>query len=132
MAMHKIILMLLLAVVSGNAMATWVSVGQTEHETYYVNKATIHKSGNTVKMWSLIDYKSAQHTSDGELYLSSKAQTEYDCEESRLRILNAIWSSGYMGTKYSVMSRSIKSEKWTPVVPDSPDAMLWKIACGRK
>ena len=129
--MHKAVLMLLLAVVSANAMAKWVSVGQTEHETYYVNKATIHKSGNTVKMWSLIDYKAAQHTSDGELYLSSKSQTEYDCEDSRMRILKAIWSSGYMGTKYAVMSRSNKNEEWTQVVPDSPDALLRTIACGK-
>ena len=89
--MHKIVLMLLLAFLSGNAMARWISVGQTEHETYYVNKATIQKSDNTVTMWSLIDYEAAQHTSDGELYLSSKAQTEYDCDESRMRILNVIW-----------------------------------------
>lgn len=130
--MLKIVLMILLAVVSDNAMAKWVSVGQTEHETYYVNKATIHKSGNTVKMWSLIDYKAAQHTSDGELYLSSKAQTEYDCEESRMRSLIVIWSSGYMGTKYAVMSRSNKSGEWTPVAPDSPDALLRTIACGKK
>ncbi len=130
--MHKILLTLLLAVVSGNAMAKWVSVGQTEHETYYVNKATIHKSGNTVKMWSLIDYKAAQHTPDGKLYLSSKAQTEYDCAESRMRILNAIWASGYMGTKYAVMSRSNTSEEWSPVASDSTDALFMKIACGKK
>jgi hypothetical protein len=132
MAMHKVVLLLLLAVVSGNAMASWVSVGQTEHETYYVNKATIHKSGNTVTMWSLIDYKAAQHTSNGELYLSSKAQTKYDCEESRMRILNAIWSAGYMGTKNAVMSRSNKSEEWIPVAPDSPDALLRTIACSKE
>jgi hypothetical protein len=131
MAMHKVVLMLLLTVVSGNAMAKWISVVQTDHETYYVNNATIHKSGNTVKMWSLIDYKAGQHTSDGKLYLSSKAQNEYDCEKSRMRILDAIWSSGFMGSKYAV-SRSNKSEEWTPVAPDSPDALLRKIACGKK
>ena len=130
--MHKAVLMLLLTIVSGSAMAKWVSVDQTEHETYYANKATIRKSGNTVKMWSLIDYKAAQHTSNDELYLSSKAQAEYDCEISRMRILNAIWLSGYMGTKYAVRSRSNKSKEWTPVAPDSPDALLRKIACGKK
>lgn len=55
--MRKIILMLLLTVVSNSAMAEWVLVGGDYAVTYYVDPTTIHKSGNFVRMWDMIDKK---------------------------------------------------------------------------
>ena len=71
--MKKLLLTLMLSVVSSSAMAEWVAIGTSADGTFYVDPATIRKSGNKVKMWRLIDFNSVQETA-GEKYLSQKAQ----------------------------------------------------------
>ncbi|MCH6585257.1 MAG: hypothetical protein IH810_05440, partial [Proteobacteria bacterium] len=60
--MHKVILMILLAVVSSSAMAEWVEVAESEAGTFiaYAESATIQKTDNIVNMWVLIDYNTTQ------------------------------------------------------------------------
>jgi len=53
--MRKAILMMLLAMASGNAAAEWVKVAETHRSVIYVNPASIRKVGHIVKMWSLAD-----------------------------------------------------------------------------
>ncbi len=79
--------MLLLAVVSSNAMAEWVKVGEIEDTRFYFNHSTIHKEGDKVKMWALMDYKTAKQAIDGKLYLSDMSQEEYDCKKVLRRTL---------------------------------------------
>ena len=53
-------LFLILTLVSTSAMAEWTLVGANDLGiTTYVDLDTIHKAGNTFKMWSLYDYKIA-------------------------------------------------------------------------
>ena len=78
---------MLLAVMSGSAAARWDKVGHTETYTAYVNPAAIRKAGNTVKVWQLFDYKTAQSSFGVKPYLSAKSQYEYDCKTKRTRLL---------------------------------------------
>ena len=93
-AMHKVVLMMLLAVVSSSAMAEWIKIGSTsmadQTVTYYADPATIRKSGNMVKMWNLSDFKSAKDAGNGNIYMSTKAQYEFDCKEEQTRLLYLI------------------------------------------
>jgi len=81
--MHKAILIMLLAVVSSSAMAEWVSLGESGDKTLtnYADPATIRKSGNRVKMWSLYDFKTVQVR-----FRSVRLQIEYDCKEEEYRV----------------------------------------------
>ena len=55
--MKKLLLILLLAVVTSSAMAEWVEFTEDDEETLtvYADPDTIQKTGNIVKMWSLIN-----------------------------------------------------------------------------
>ena len=59
---HKVVLMLLLAVVSSSAMAEWVVVVTTMQYTYHADPDTIRKKGNIVKMWVMNDFNLVQET----------------------------------------------------------------------
>ena len=60
--MKKLLLTLMLAIVSSSVMAEWVEISRNEDFgiTVYADPANTRKSGNEVKMWVLVDYKSAQ------------------------------------------------------------------------
>lgn len=136
--MRKVILMTILAVVIGvtgcsstpakEKMAEWVKAGGNEESTVYVDTANIQRAGNMVKMWQLIDFKTAKKDF-GDWYMSAKLQNEYDCKEKRWRSLYLIQSSGNMGEGEPVYTQTVfgKGEPVTPI-----DEVLWKIACGKK
>jgi len=57
--MRKAILAILLAVASSSAAAEWVEVDSDETLTFYINPTTIRRDGNLVRMWELLEYKTA-------------------------------------------------------------------------
>lgn len=80
-AMRNIVLMTLLAVASGSAAAEWVKVSGHDDDpaTVYVDRATMHRAGQSVRMWTLFDYKTARVPGEPlEPYLSMRGQSEYD------------------------------------------------------
>jgi len=77
-AMHKAILIMLLAVVSSSAMAEWVKVSEDKLVTAYADPTTIRKLGDKVKMWALWDYSTAQED-DSKPHMSTRVQKEFNC-----------------------------------------------------
>ena len=129
--MRKTILLMLLAIVSGSAMAEWIQVSETDTNTVYADPATIHMAARTVKMWSLYDFKAVQSIDGLKPYLSSKQQYEYDCKEMKSRRRASSQHSKNMGGGKVVYSDTYTS-KWKPVPPDSGLEILWKFACLKK
>src|SRR5688572_25185932 len=79
----RFVVMMVLAVASGVAVADWTKVATTESDTdIYVDRATISKSGNLARMWILEDRKVAD-TFSGKTFLSAKLHYEYDCKDNQ-------------------------------------------------
>ena len=127
--MHKFILMLLLTVASGSAMAEWIPVGRNDRFTLYSDPTTISKSGNMVKMLRLTDFKTAQGNT-GEHYMSTKRQDEYDCVREQCRIIFVTALSEKMGEGYVVMRVVNKPGDWKSISSGSQGEAMWKFACG--
>lgn len=113
-----------------NKAAGWVEVGGTDNAIVYANPTTIRKVGSRVKMWDMTDLKSAQGD-EGERYLSSKSQIEYDCKEERTRMLAFSTHSENMGGGKTVQTDA-DPDKWKPVAPGSIGETLWKFACKKR
>ena len=129
--MKRLLLGLMLAMTASAASAEWtIAVGHDDF-ILYVDRATIRRNGNLVKMWDLFDYKTVQKSA-GDAYLTQKSQREYDCKEEKERILAFSWFDGQMGNGKVVFSLSETSMKWSPIEPGSVGETLWKIACGKK
>lgn len=129
--MCKVILMVLMAIVSSNAVADWVEVGHNEVATVYADPTTIRKAGNRVKMWHLIDYKMVQVPEKPfKPYTSMRGHIEYDCKEEQSKILSTLFDTGKMSEGGTV---DIDSEpgQWESFPPRSFNESLWKIACNK-
>ena len=132
--MKRLLLGLMLLVTATAASAEWTRVGGTNDGTddfiQYVDRATIRKSGNFVKMWNLRNYKTVR-TLAGYSLLSMMTQEEYDCMEEKRRLLAYSWFDGQMGNGKVVVSNGNVRGEWEPISPGSINETLWKIASGK-
>jgi hypothetical protein len=135
----KYLAMILLAVISGNAMASssnsatseWIKVDNNVNATGYANPSTIRRIGNIVKMSQLVDFKTATRYANVAPFMSDESQEEYDCKEKQSRTLVYSLHSENMGKGAVVFSDSNPS-KWETVQPGSKRDEFLDIACGKK
>lgn len=128
--MTKFVLVLLLSVASGAAMAEWGKIGSRGSTSTHVDRASIHKAGDIVEMWNLFDFKTARNDyfSPAAPLLSQKVKAAYDCKTERTRILAISGHAGNMGTGKAVYSVFDVGE-WEPVPAGTIVRTLWKTAC---
>ena len=129
--MKRLLLGLTLLMTATAASAEWTRVDSKDEFISYVDRATIRRNGNFVKMWDLTDYKTVQKSAAGKSYLSDKGQQEYDCKEEKMRQLALQMFDGKMGQGKAVYSDN-DTVKWVPIAPGSIGEVLWKAACGKK
>lgn len=131
--MKKLLLLLILSVMSSNAIAEWIEVDTSNRIglTAYADPATIIRSGNKVEMWVLYDYKTVQ-TNARKPYISIRGQWRYDCKEEKEQPVYEILLSENMG-RGEVIGKAIydASVKWMSVTPESVGMAFWKLACGK-
>lgn len=116
-----------LLVASNAAWAAWQSIGEDNAAVLYADPATIVKSGNTAKLWSLHDYKDFQRMVEVG-YFSQKALVEYDCAERKTRSLSLSLHAEHMG-EGKVIYEDTSAQEWRPVPPKTITETLWNIAC---
>lgn len=132
--MSKLLAIMLLAIVSRSAIAeegvnaNWSYADVSEDAMFYVDKSTIRKTGDMVKMWVLLNFnnKLKHGKTSGR---SSMSQDEFDCKEEQMRERYSARYSGDMGGGDVISSISTPSG-WQPVGPGSVGKTLWNIACG--
>lgn len=114
-----------------NAVAGWVLVDSDESDATYANPSSIRRNGATVTMWDIVDYKQARSLNKSvKPYKSIMAQSEYDCQNERLRRLNSSLRSKNMA-KGDVVFSDDESGEWIALPPDSRGKRLWLVACGK-
>ncbi len=124
---------LVMAALGGSALAAWERVAAIDDgSVVYADPATLQKSGETVNMWSLLDYKTAEKDASGKPYLSAKLLQEYDCTGGRGRTRYFSFHAGPMGVGQLVYSEVRTGSEWLPANRARTGEMLWKIACGKK
>jgi hypothetical protein len=126
------VLITLLVLGGGPVHAEWelMSGDDSSKMTVYIDRNTIQRSGNLVKMWQLYDYKTVQ-TVAGDSLLSFKRHNEYNCAEPRSRMLAYTWFSSNMG-RGSVVYKTAEEQPWERIKPGSIDQTLWKVACNKQ
>jgi hypothetical protein len=119
----------------GSAYAEWIVVEKNNQSaailTVYIDPDTIHRKGNLVTMWQLIDFKTMQGGRSPSRFSSTKIQKQFDCVEERLRLLALTDFWGNMATGESSHAY-IDGGHWVPVELDSIDHALWEVACNKQ
>ncbi len=123
--MKKIAIFLLL--LCGPVRAEWTGVGESDAVTSYADPASIVRDGNHARMWSLRDHKDFQRMVEIG-YFSQKSRIEYDCVESRSRVLGLFLHAKKMGVGKVIYDDTLPHE-WEPVTPDTMSEVLRKFAC---
>lgn len=124
---------LLLSFAAGSAGAAWERAGATDDgTTIYADPATLQVTGDTVKMWGLLDYKTAEKDAAGKAYLSVKLLQEFDCKGAQGRTRYYSFHAGAMGTGQLVASELRTDSQWLPANRAKPGEILWKAACAKK
>lgn len=126
-------LALVLAILSNGALAEWQGIASNDGSDLYIDRTTIRKSGTTVKMWSLVDYKvlqKLQNSAASTPYRSSKDQYEYQCEEEKVRSVYFSLHTEKMGEgEISVSNNSVSA--WMPIPPKSGLERMFQVVCGK-
>jgi hypothetical protein len=100
--------------------------------TVYIDPDTIHRKGNLVTMWQLVDFKWMQGNGRGaHRFFSTEAHKQIDCAKKRLRFLSFTEFSRHMGTGISA-DGYVDTGNWLPVEPESINQALWEVACGKE
>jgi hypothetical protein len=141
--MRKAILMLLLAVASGNAAAQWVDwfvpksnvsqwvvANSNEAITIYADTGTIRRTGKLAYMWDLTDMQAGKVLGAEKRSMSFKKEQEYDCEQQQARILYISWHTGNMG-QGEIIGSDRNPGAWRPVMLGTILERLWNTACGK-
>ncbi len=126
--MHKAILIMILAVMSSNAMAEWVKVSEDKLVTAYADPTTIRKLGDKVKMWVMWDHLTAKVV-NSKPHMSTRVQKEFNCKEETTRQIYASAFTDNMGRGDLINNEG--GREWEPVAPRTHDEALWKFACGK-
>jgi hypothetical protein len=126
------LLVVLMLMMSGQACGGWAVVDKDDTgATTYANPATIRREGDMVKMWSMIDYPSAQINLRSHRYFSQKQLAEYDCQSQRMRIHMLGDYFGPLG-RGGLASTTARPEEWKPITSaGSISETLFKYACGK-
>lgn len=119
---------LLLAALSCHAAAGWIVINDTDEYVAYIDPATISRDGDRARMSDLIDLKSPRPSPRGNLHASSKAHSEFDCLDPRMRPLAFSLHAGAMGEGDLVENVAV-SDGWLPVAPGTLLRTLWQLAC---
>ena len=98
----------------------------------YAGPATINKSGDAVRMSSVIDSEVVSGAASDRPRVSWKDDWEYDCQDKRYRPRQFTEYSGRMGTGEKMFSHTMAGIFWIQVNPASVGERLWKIACGKE
>ncbi len=130
--MQRAVLITLLAMMSGSAMADWIKVNENSEFMTYGNRATIRTKGHIASMWSMYDFKTVQTLlSDSAKYNSTKQMSSYDCRDEKAKMLTSTLYSKNEG-KGRIVHRYKLQFDWQALKAKSATEALWKLACGKK
>jgi hypothetical protein len=135
MLIKRLLTITFLVLCRGAAPAEWDALDEKYQSpglrTVYINRAAIHREGNLVTLWQLIDFQLSQGDRGGFRHiLSTKTQKQFDCANKRVRLLAFMEFSRRMGTGLRNVGY-VDTGIWLSVEPESLNHALWELACGR-
>jgi surface-adhesin protein E len=129
-------LLMLVAACSRPVATDWIAVNDTaptaDGFVTYAAPSTIRKTGTTVKMLSMIDFKVIPGAALDRPHFSWIDEWEYECQYKSLRPIGFREYAGNMGTGENVFSLTSPAFQGIAVKPGTVSEALWKMACGKE
>ncbi len=109
------------------AWANWVKVGESETATLYMDRSTIQREENVVRVWEIQDLKAP----DADGVRSRRYLNEYDCKYQMYRIGNMTSHAGPMLTGEKLFDLPQEKGVWRKVSGRNLFTVSFVIHCGR-
>jgi hypothetical protein len=110
--------------------ADWMAVGLYEQGAFYIDRETISRTGSIRKVWTMLDYRQPQSSSQGKTYRSTRTLMAFDCARSYVQSLSMSLHSG-SNLKGEVLTSEGIIREWQPVPPQTPIAIIMANVCER-
>ena len=114
------------ALLPSMAWANWAKVGENEGATLYMDRSSIQREENVVRVWEIQDLKAP----DADGVLSRRYLNEYDCKYQMYRIGNMTSHAGPMLTGQKLFDVQEKGV-WRKVSGRNLFTLSFVIHCGR-
>lgn len=95
---------------------------------YYMDPKSIEQQGPIKVMWTVLDYRNAQTTSEGQSYRSIRAQVQINCKARLARLTHMTYHGGGMLSGPVVQRRGMLND-WLEIETDSPMARIARRVC---
>jgi hypothetical protein len=95
---------------------------------FYIDTASVVREGDTRRLLSTLDYSTAQTTTEGKKYLSTRSQLHIDCKKELVRTLHQTFFSGPMLSGAVVESGGLLKE-WQLIPTETPMRQIWYRVC---
>lgn len=123
--------MLMLAVAPALAApGDWTRIGQEALGVTYADRGSLRRNGDLASIWTLFDADVPQMQRENEYAHSSRVQIEFNCTEHLARTINVVNYAERMAAGKVVGVRSVP-QNWEVIAPNTPQAAVFKLACGK-
>lgn len=125
--------LLMLALVSGTALAEWTEIQKFDDGMrVFVDQASAQRNGANAQVTHLVRWGEPQIDPGNPPYRSTIVHTTYDCVAKRERYQGSTSYAGTMGDGGKVTEDDDEAEAWYSISESSMEDKLWKIACAAK
>lgn len=113
---------------TGRADIRWEPLTLADQGMYYMDPQSIEQKGVTKQLWTVLDYRSPQTNSEGQIYRSMRAQVQINCKARMARLIHMAYYSGGMLSGKEVQKQGMLRD-WQEIEPDSPMARIARRVC---
>lgn len=106
----------------------WEPLTLADQGMYYLDPQSIEQQGPNKQLWTVLDYRSSQTTSEGQSYRSMRAQVQINCKARLARLMHMTYHSGGM-LSGAVVQRQGMLRDWMEIEADSPMARIARRVC---
>ena len=111
--------------------ADWAALGLFDQGTFYIDRDTIVREGETRKVWTMLDYRQPQYNRANMKFLSTRVLMEIDCAKQLARPRTISYHTKGLLQGPVISSEGIFSD-WQPIAPSTPVAAFYSQVCKPK
>jgi len=126
--LHKSLFLAIAMLSLQSAHADWKLIGNFPAGNYYIEANTLEKTGVMREFWTLLDYPTAQKSSRGVTFLSTRTHMQLDCKKKSVRILQFSMHAGRMLSGDLIDQQGVMRE-WQSIPPDTPLVKIAQMVC---
>lgn len=121
-------LMLLAAGATHSARAEWTSVSRHNNGEFFIDRSTIKVKGAQREVWSMMNYSHPQLSRSGQVYRSTKAMLQVECETRYARAIHMSFFTELQlrGNEFGKMG---SLPPWEKVPQDSAMREILDLVC---